>query len=110
MTRPGIVAARSAEIGLTLEDYEATLARVRSRETLREALGAAQPLVTCVSAYAGVLFDRADQQVADAGLDLRAQIDLEFAPLLENRRELEPVHMRAVKSFELLYELLYELR
>ena len=105
VTRPGILAAKSADIGLSEAEFESSLARIRSRDTLREALAAAQPLVTAVMGYGSVLFDQADVGVAAAAEELKEQIELEFQPLLENIQNLERLHTRIVASFELLYRI-----
>lgn len=105
VSRPGLLAGKTADIGLSVAEFESTLARIRSRDTLREALAAAQPLVAAVMAYGQALFDQADQGVAAAAEDLEQQIEFEFQPLLENSRKLGALHMRIVASFELLYRI-----
>jgi hypothetical protein len=105
VSRPGILAKSTVEIGLDDAAYRSTLADVRSKPTLREALGAAQPLVTAVGQYANRLFDRADESVANAGEDLKEQIDQKFRTVLDDVRDIDAVQMRLTKSFALLHDV-----
>jgi hypothetical protein len=104
-SRPAVASGSSRAIGVTDAEYDSILRSIRSKETLREALGAAQPLVNAVAKHAGDLFDRADVEVADACEDVTAQIESKFRPLLDNLRELDAHQMRLTKAFGLVCEL-----
>lgn len=108
VTRPGILAGRSADIGISAAQFESSLARIRSCDTLCDALAAAQPLVTAVMGYGNVLFDQADLGVAAVAEDLQQQIELEFQPLLENIQNLEQLHVRLGASFGFSYRIRLE--
>lgn len=105
VARPGILSSNSSAIGIDAAEYESILARVRSKHDLRQALGAAQPLVTAVTNHASALFDRADEEVASAAEDMRQQVDRAFGAHLENLRDLEDARTRVVQAFNLVYQV-----
>jgi hypothetical protein len=80
--------ADEAEIALTPERRETILKDIGSKETFREALEAAEPIVNAVLARGLDLSDALDASILAAGAVIEREIQAQYAAMLVNRAAL----------------------
>jgi hypothetical protein len=105
VSRPGVMAHETEDIGITVARLDSIVAEVRRQETFMAALTAAQPLVVSVTVYGNKLFNASDDAVRAAVTDLEGEIEQKFAPMRANLMEMQGHHTRLVHNFGQLYRV-----
>jgi hypothetical protein len=96
-----------AQVFLTQGALDSAVARVRAATSFHAAIGAAQPVVSAALAYGNALFDTLDVQIDQAGSDIDARIEKEYAPLKEQLAVLTDLQLRGTRAYGLLQQYRY---
>jgi len=100
--RPGLSTVVSPDFAVTPGYMDTLVQDIRTRKTLLGALAAAQPLVSLTATAGDVLFDRLDDDVQTATVDINARIEAEFASMKVQIAELGAMHVASVGSYTML--------
>jgi hypothetical protein len=100
--RPNLSDYLSSDFPVTQGYMDTLVQNISTRETMLEALGAAQPLVSMTVSAGDRLFDRLDAEIRAAALDINERVDAQYGQLNLRIAELDEMHIAGIRSYTLL--------
>ena len=97
-----VLMAPVPELHLTVAEFDTILADVRSQNDLLGALRAAQPVIDEISRASGELFDQAGTALEVIRGAIEANIDADFAQVVETDRTLRDTQVKIAADVDLL--------
>jgi len=91
-----------AELFMTPVRLDSAVVEVRKAPDFMGALSAAQPVVSAALSYGNSLYDSIEVRIDEAGADLSARIEAEYAPVKRSLAELNELQLRATHAYSLL--------
>ena len=100
-----VVEARDPDIRVSKEKFDTMVHNIESQPNMLAALTAAQPLINAVEAYVNNTLDDMSDLAVQIVAETTSQIEQNFSEVIQNKKSLEAMQTRTIKSFYLLSKL-----
>jgi hypothetical protein len=101
VVKPAVDQGDAEEWGITMPDVDRIVGEMEAQQTYLDAIAKAEPLVTATLQYGLKLFDRVDEDLQAASLDIEREVDRKYGALAENVAAVYDAQQRTTHAFTL---------